>query len=83
MLDLLVAPAHGNRLEVGIVVEDVAEIVRVVAAVLLDQARRLDDAQQLGIDLGAVEPLPGNIVERPGTHAIPSANNVAASIAGI
>jgi len=48
--------------------EHAAEIFGVVAAVLLHQARRLDQAQDVRIDLGAVEPLPGDIVEGPAAH---------------
>src|SRR5260370_602610 len=45
VLRLLDAPAARLLLEGGIVMEDAAEILRVVGAVLLDQARRLDDAE--------------------------------------
>src|SRR6185437_8434077 len=68
MLNLLFPPAARDRLKGRIVVKDAAEIARVVAAVLLDEARGFDDAQDLGIDLGAVEAMPGNIVERPEAH---------------
>src|SRR5260370_1129735 len=68
VLRLLDAPAARQLLEGGIVMEDAAEILGVVGAVLLDQARRLDDAEYVGLDLGAVEPAPGNVVERPRCH---------------
>ena len=41
VLDLLVSPMTCHLLEPQIIVEHVAEIMRVIAAVLLDQARRL------------------------------------------
>ena len=69
MLDLLFAPAQCGRLEFGIVGEDPAEVVRVSAAIMLDEARRLDDADELRIELVALEALPGNIVERPPGHS--------------
>src|SRR3546814_9149471 len=40
---------------------------RVVAAVILDQARGLDDLHHLGIDLAGVETLPRNVVQLPVT----------------
>ena len=40
-------------------------------AVLLDQAGGLDHAHDLRIDLGTVEPVPGDIVERPARHGVP------------
>ena len=68
VLHFLGAPASRHILEIAIVMEHAAEIARIIGAVLLDQARRLDDAQQLGLDLGAVEALPGNVVQRPRSH---------------
>ena len=65
MLDLFRAPGAGGRLHLGIIGEDVAEICGVVAAVALDQARRLGNGEQVGVDLGRLEPFPGNVVEGP------------------
>jgi hypothetical protein len=65
MLNLLIAPARRDGLELGIVMEHVAEIPRIVGAVLLHQTRRLDDTQDLRIDLRRVEPVPRDIVQRP------------------
>jgi len=48
--------------------EHAAEIAGIIGAVLLDQARRLDDAQELGLDPGGIEAVPGNVVERPRSH---------------
>ena len=49
MLDLLVAPGAGDLLEGRIVVEHVAEISRIVAAIALDHGGGLDDPQDLRI----------------------------------
>src|SRR6202043_496151 len=68
VLDLLLPPAPRRRGKTGIVVKHAAEILGVVGAVLLDQARRLDDAQNLRIDPGGVETCPGDVIERPVTH---------------
>ena len=68
VLPLLDAPALRHPLEGGIVMEHAAEVLRVVGAVLLDQARRLDDAQEIGLDPGGVEAIPGDILERPRSH---------------
>ena len=51
VLDLLGAPELRHPAEIAVIVEDAAEIAGVIGAVLLDQACRLDDAQDLGIDL--------------------------------
>src|SRR3546814_16136935 len=61
VLDLFGGPPLGGALEVRIVWKDIAEIGRVVAAVILDHARGLDDLHQLGIDLAGVETLPRKI----------------------
>ena len=58
VLDLLFAPAQCDRLEFGIVGEDPAEVVRVSAAIMLDEARRLDDADELRIEFVALEAVP-------------------------
>ena len=71
MLRFLRAPAPRRVLEFAVAGEHAAEIVGVVGAVLLDDARRLDHAQELGIDLGAIEALPRNIVERPAAQPAP------------
>ncbi len=68
VLDLFLAPALRGFLEERVVGEHAAEIARVIGAVLLDDARRFDDAQQFGIELCRLETLPRNIVERPMWH---------------
>src|ERR1700687_5292744 len=40
-------------------------------AIVLDEARRLDDAHDIGVELIAVEAVPRNVVERPRAHAAP------------
>ncbi len=72
VLDFLLAPAHSTRLEARIVVKDAAQMTRISAAVQFDQARRLDDRDDLRVELAAIEPVPANIVERPRGHAAPS-----------
>src|SRR5262249_3556822 len=52
-----------------IVVEDVAEIGRIVAAVGLDHAGGLDHLEDFRIDAGTIEPFPGYVIERPVLHA--------------
>src|SRR5204862_4376570 len=71
VLNLLLAPAPRGFLEFGVVGEDPAEMMRVGCAIVLDEARRLDDSDQLGIDPAPIEAMPGNIVERPRAHAAP------------
>src|SRR5207247_618058 len=70
VLDLLLAPAPRGFLELGIVGEDPAQVVGVGGAVVLDEARRLDDADDVRIELRPIEAVPGNIVERPRAHAV-------------
>src|SRR5271169_874915 len=72
MLGFLLAPAPGGFLKPGIVIENSAQMVRVGAAIQLDEARRLDDRHDLRVELAAIEPVPANIVERPRAHAAPS-----------
>ena len=50
VLDLFLAPAPRGFLELGIVGEDPAQMTRVGGAIVLDEARRLDDTHQLGIE---------------------------------
>jgi len=69
VLNLLLPPAPRRFLELGVVGEDPAEMMRVGCAIVLDQARRLDDRDQLGIDLAPIKAVPGNIIKRPGSHA--------------
>src|SRR4051812_40835857 len=44
-------------------------MMRISLTVMLDQARRLDNRHQLGIDRRRIEPVPRDVVERPGAHA--------------
>src|SRR5215472_11321929 len=44
-------------------------MMRIGVAVEFDEARRLDDPDDLGVDRAPVETVPGNIVERPMAHA--------------
>ncbi len=69
VLDLLLAPAPHGFLERGVVGENPAEMMGIGRAIMLYQARRLDDADDLGIELRRIETVPGNIVERPQAHA--------------
>jgi len=62
VLHLFLGPGVRGVLEIRIVAEDVAEIGRVVAAVVLDHAGGFDDLHQLGVDLGGIELVPGNVV---------------------
>src|SRR5581483_7473941 len=50
VLGFLRTPAPRRRLELRVVGEDAAEVMRVGVAIIFDEARRLDDAQELGID---------------------------------
>ena len=68
MLDLLAAPGAGDLLEGRVVVEHVAKISRIVAAIALDHGGGLDDPQDLRIDPRAVEPVPGDVLQRPAFH---------------
>src|SRR5438045_812206 len=68
VLDLLVAPAPGKVLEDRVVVKHLAEIFGVIGSVALDEARRLDDAQQLDVNLAGLEAIPGDVVQRPMAH---------------
>src|SRR5579863_6590692 len=68
MLDLLLAPGARHALKLRIVREHVAEIMCIVAAILLHQAGGFHDAQNLGIDLAQVEFVPADVVQRPGPH---------------
>ncbi len=65
VLDLLGGPGLRRLLELGIVGEDVAEIGGVVVGVVLDARRRLDDLEQLRVDLAGIEPVPRDVLERP------------------
>jgi hypothetical protein len=67
VLHLLHRPGFRRCPELGVVGKDVAEIGRVVAAVVFDHAGGLDDLHQLGVDFGRVEPLPVNVVQTPVT----------------
>src|SRR5437879_1731847 len=44
-------------------------MVGIGGAIVLDEARRLDDTHDLGIELIALKAIPGNVVERPRSHA--------------
>ena len=70
MLNLLRAPASRGLLKARVVGEDPAEVMRVGGAIQFDEARRLDHPHDLGVDLARVEPVPGNIIERPTTHTV-------------
>src|SRR5258706_5466610 len=72
VLDLLLAPAARGFLEFGIVGENPAQMMGIGGAVVLDEARRLDDAYDIGVELIAVEAIPRNVVERPRSHAASS-----------
>ena len=65
MLHFFLGPLPGDDLELRIVVEDAAEIGRIVAAVMLDHGGGLDHFENIGIDLGGIELRPGDIVEGP------------------
>src|SRR5260370_380934 len=69
MLDRVLAPAPRGLLKLGVVAEDPAQVMGIGRAVMLTEARRLDDAEDVGIQLRPIEALPGNIVERPRAHA--------------
>ena len=69
VLDLLLAPASRGFLKRGVIAEDAAQMMGIGRTVMLDQACRLDDAEDVGIELCPIEALPGNIVERPRAHA--------------
>ncbi len=68
MLHLFLAPAPRHRLEIGVVMKHLAEILRIVGAIPLDEARRLDDAQERVVHLARLEAVPGDIIQRPITH---------------
>ena len=65
---LFLTPAPRGFLKRRIIGEDAAEIARVIGAILLDEARGFDEAQQFGIELLPLEMRPRNIVERPMRH---------------
>jgi hypothetical protein len=69
VLNFLIGPVASRRLKLRIVVEDLAEIGCVVAAVKLDHRRGLDDPDHLRIDLRWVEPIPRDIGKGPRFHA--------------
>src|ERR1700674_1505984 len=71
VLDFLLAPAARALLEIRVVMENPAQMVGIVAAIVFDEAPRLDDPHDLRIELAAVEASPVNIIERPGAHAAP------------
>jgi len=72
VLDLFLGPPDRSFGKLGIVLEHFLKIPAVIAAVLLHKACRLDDLDQIGINLARVEVLPGNIVERPVLHRFAS-----------
>src|SRR5271170_1504985 len=72
MLGFLFAPAPGGLLKREVVVENPAQMVRVGPAIMFDKARRLDDRDDLRVELVEIEPVPANIVESPRAHAAPS-----------
>src|SRR5882757_5960298 len=55
----------GGALKVGVALKHVVEIGAIVARIVFDERRRLGDLQQISIDLGSVELLPGNVFQRP------------------
>src|SRR5439155_13704601 len=71
VLDLFLAPAPCSLLEVGVVMENPAQMMSVGAAVVFDEARRLDDPHDIRIELAAIEAIPRNFVERPVPHGAP------------
>src|SRR5580704_8217716 len=46
-------------------------MMRVGGAIVFDEARRLDDAHHLRIELIAIEPMPGDVIEHPARHSVP------------
>src|SRR5262249_46879109 len=58
VLDLLLAPTPRALLEVRVVIENSAQMVSVGAAVVFDEARRLDDLHDIRIELTAIEAVP-------------------------
>src|SRR5207248_1108239 len=68
VLDLFLPPAASGFLELGIVGENPAQMMGISGAIVLDEARRLDDAHDVGFELIAIEAVPRNVVERPGAH---------------
>ena len=71
MLHFLQRPIPGDGLEVVIIVKHVAEISGVVAAVIFDKGGRLDELDDVGIDRGRLEVVPGNLIEGPMRHDWP------------
>ncbi len=65
MPDFLVGPGAGRRLELAVVAEHVAQIGGVVAAVVFDEARRLDQLEDVRVDLAGIEEMPGYVVQGP------------------
>src|SRR6202049_4978314 len=69
MRDLPHPPAPRGDLKLGIIGENPAQMMGIGGAVMFDQARRLDDAKDVGLELRPIEALPRNVVERPRAHA--------------
>jgi hypothetical protein len=71
VLNLLLTPTAGVLLKIRIVVENPAQMVRVSRAIVFDEARRLDDAHHLWIELIAIKPIPRNVIKPPAAHRPP------------
>lgn len=70
MLDFLLGPVARRLLEIGIVGEDIAQINRVIATIVLDHARGFDNGENLKIDFRRLERWPGDVFERPVLHRL-------------
>jgi hypothetical protein len=71
VLDFFFAPTAGVLLKLGIVMENPTQMMRVGGAIVFDEARRLDDAHHLRIELIAIELIPRDVIEHPAPHGVP------------
>ncbi len=71
MLDLFTAPFAGGGLKLRIIGKYVAEVVSVIAAVVLDHRCGLGDLQKLRVDFRRIEGLPVDILNSPMAHDCP------------
>ena len=68
MLHFLIRPVVGGLAEVGIVAEHAVEVDRIVGAIPLHHGGGFDQGNQIRIDLGGIEAVPGHILDAPMLH---------------
>jgi len=69
VLNLLGGPDPRRLLKARIALKDALEIAGVFIAVMLDEACGLDNLDDFRVDLGGLETIPRNVVQRPVRHA--------------